>query len=157
MLHAQISQLIFLFIVFNCVYHQHTLNILIVNMCILGTFCQHGHCVQTSYLLTYLLTAHYASWHIGQQQKLSTPSDPGPVFGCMVSHVWFRSFISPSTVLRQVFLGRPLFLLPSGVQWRAVRVMSSMFFLIDDITRTSHALHTRPNFKRMMIACLTII
>ena len=48
----------------------------------------------------------------------------------IVSHVWFRSLISPSTVLRQVVLGRPLFLLPSGVQWRAVRVMSSLSFLI---------------------------
>ena len=31
-----------------------------------------------TYLLTYLLTAHYASWHVGQQQKLSTPVYLGP-------------------------------------------------------------------------------
>ena len=43
--------------------------------------------------------------------------------------VWWRLVISFSTVRRQVFLGRPRFLLPSGVQWRAVLVMSSAFFL----------------------------
>ena len=43
--------------------------------------------------------------------------------------VWWRLVISFSTVRRHVFLGRPRFLLPSGVQWRAVLVMSSAFFL----------------------------
>ena len=43
--------------------------------------------------------------------------------------VWWRLVISFSTVRRQEFLGRPRFLLPSGVQWRAVLVMSSAFFL----------------------------
>ncbi len=42
---------------------------------------------------------------------------------CLEPQVWCRVFISLSTVLRQVFLGLPFLHLPSGVQWRAVRVM----------------------------------
>ena len=34
--------------------------------------------------------------------------------------VWFRVFVSPSTVLRQVLFGLPLFRLPCGVQCSAV-------------------------------------
>ena len=42
---------------------------------------------------------------------------------CIEFQLWSSDFISFSTVLRQVVLGRPLFLFPSGVQWRAVLVM----------------------------------
>ena len=38
----------------------------------------------------------------------------------MVPHVSFQRFISLSTVLLQVFLGLPLFRLPSGVQCKAI-------------------------------------
>lgn len=43
----------------------------------------------------------------------------------MVLQEWCRVFSSASTVLRLVFFGRPRFRFPSGVQWRAVRMMLS--------------------------------
>lgn len=49
-----------------------------------------------------------------------------PASFCMVPQLWFRVFISASTVRRQVFLGRPRLRFPSGVQCRAVFVMDSL-------------------------------
>ena len=50
----------------------------------------------------------------------------------MVPQVWFRVFISSSSVHRQVcmFFGLPLLRLPSGIQCRAVRVMLPGSFLL---------------------------
>ena len=48
----------------------------------------------------------------------------------MVPQVWFRVFISCSSVHRQVFFGLPLLRLPSGIQCRAVRVMLPGSFLL---------------------------
>ena len=47
---------------------------------------------------------------------------------CIELQVCFMAFSSFSTVQRQVSLGRPLFRLPSGVQCRAVFVISSCSF-----------------------------
>jgi len=47
----------------------------------------------------------------------------------MVPQMWFRVFISTSTVRRQVFFGLPLLRFLSGVQCRDVRVMSPRSFL----------------------------
>ena len=76
-----------------------------------------------------LLTAHYAFWHVGQQQR-----SPTLVFWFWAvfwtsPHVRFIDFILSSTVRRKVVLGRPLFLLPSGVQWRASLGMLSCSLL----------------------------
>ena len=62
------------------------------------------------FLGIYLLTAHYASWHVGQQRRSSTLVDSGLFFGHL-PHVRFIDLISSSTVRRQVVMGRPLFLL----------------------------------------------
>ena len=65
-------------------------------------------------------------------------SNKGPLLLClfcrasfaMVPQVWFRVFISSSTVRRQVFFGLPLLRLPSGIQCRAVLVMLPGSFLL---------------------------
>ena len=60
-----------------------------------------------------LLAAHYASCHVGQQQRLSTVV----CFGVAVSG-WCLMCASMSSFHSQVFFGLPV-LFSSGVQWKA--------------------------------------
>ena len=65
--------------------------------------------------LTYLLTARYASWHIGQQQTSSTRRDYPPTASPDPKAI-LADFIPASRVLLHVVFGLPLRRLPSGVQ-----------------------------------------
>lgn len=67
-----------------------------------------------------LLTAHYAFWHVGQQQRIFSLVCSGQVFGWCWYSMCSQVFIS-STVLHHVLFGLPL----SHVQSRAVTLLSS--------------------------------
>ena len=62
-------------------------------------------------------------------RRITTSVSSGPASGC-TSGVICMVLSSASTVRRQVFLALPLLRFPSGVQWRAVRVMLSCSLLM---------------------------
>ena len=62
-------------------------------------------------------------------RRITTSVGSGPASGCTPG-VICMVLRSASTVRRQVFLGLPLLRFPSGVQWRAVRVMLSCSLLM---------------------------
>ena len=91
---------------------------------------------------TYLVTARYARCKEVQQQRSSTRPCLLWASFAMVPQVWFRVFISSSSVHRQVFFGLPSNLVPrvGGCQCRAVLVMLPGSFLLSTCSVHLHLL-----------------
>ena len=91
---------------------------------------------------TYLVTARYARCKEVQQQRSSTRPCLLWASFAMVPQVWFRVFISSSSVHRQVFFGLPSNLVPrvGGCQCRAVLVMLPGSFLLSSCLVHLHLL-----------------
>lgn len=81
------------------------------------------------YKCTYLpITDHHTWWQIGHQQVPPLPSS-----FCHLSYlipVLFMDLISVPIVCHNKFLGLPLFILISGVQYRAIFMMDSFSALL---------------------------